>query len=335
MKSILCFLIIGYILTISQAWKFPKHSSPNFDLKKSLEKASIQINKKLIIPSILAGSLLFHSPQDANALQSGSRAGGSSFRSSSTRSYSSSPSRSYSSSPSRSYSSTTIIPYPSFTPFYNPFYAPVYGYNPFSGISNLILIGGLLYIATQVIGSQAFGKFGSLKGEEATIIKLNLAVDADWTKNGLLYSLSNIAMSAGDLSNRESLANLLSEASLALLRRERDWVAVSSETKSMRGDNQEAESYFQRLSIKERSKFESESTPRITSSVDASGNTQTIAVVSILVAVQNSNKYKASARSITDTRELLQALAADALTVSLCCILIKYFTYCIIIGWRR
>lgn len=84
--------------------------------------------------------------------------------------------------------------------------------------------------------------------------------------------------------------------------------------KTFSGDSQDTESHFQKLAIKERAKFDKETRPSPLMIQD--GSKSSLAVVSLVVALtgKNNPSYK-SVRSISDTREILQALAADAMTV--------------------
>jgi uncharacterized membrane protein len=150
--------------------------------------------------------------------------------------------------------------------------------------------------------------------ESATVIKLNIALNSDWGYNGVIPAITEIATCSGDLSERGELSKLLSETSLALLRRSNDFIAISHESKSFEvSDSENTESYFQRIAIKERSKFERENSPAMVM-ID-NGSKSSLAVVSLVVALRGSQNpaYK-SARSLTDAREMLQSLAADAMT---------------------
>lgn len=323
------FVFAVLLLTSTNSFKLPSKlfSNPNLSLDKF--KDSI---KAKTIPAILGALLLVGNPSDSNALQSGSRSGGSSFRSSSsTRSFSSSPSRgSYAPSYGGSFA-PSFIPIPR---FYSPI--PIYPspvivapFSIFDTISNLVVIGGVIYLASRVISGSAFGNFGKSDEDSATVVKLNLALTADWSADGIIPVLSQIASNSGDMSSRAGLSNLLSETVLALIRRQVNWYAVSHEAKTFSDSSSvDTESYFQKLSIKERSKFDQETKPTKFQTVGNSFNapsSSNLAIVSLVVALRGKNNpsYK-SVRSLTDTREILQSLAADALTVS---IQLFYFMY--------
>jgi len=283
----------------------------------SMKGFSIDSIKNVIktkaIPAIIGSSIILSNPMDTFALQSGSRSGGSSFRSSgSTRSYSSSPSRSsYSSSPSIGFG---YSPFPVFTPMFSPF-TPFYYSSPLSGVTNLILTVGTIYVLARVGG--AFFSGNGLLGagnEGATVIKLQLAVDSSWESDGIIRSLTSIAARNSNLNDRSDLANLLSETSLALLRRQNDWYAVSHEVQSFNDEDSNTESAFQRLAIKERTKFEKEnqaSFASIKNSNKVGGST--VAVVSLIVALRGKNSNYKSVRNFVETRNCLEALAGDAL----------------------
>jgi len=83
--------------------------------------------------------------------------------------------------------------------------------------------------------------------------------------------------------------------------------------KTFNGDSQDTESYFQKSVIKERSKFDRET--KATTMIQGSSSSSLV-IVTLVVALtgRNNPSYK-SVRSLSDTREILQALAADAMTV--------------------
>jgi uncharacterized membrane protein len=321
-KSIISFLFLSSLTLHAFSLKIPSNTpksflkAPKLDLTKfDIDTMQKSVNMKAL-PALLAGLFLIGNPLESHALSSGSRSGGSSFRSSSSmRSYSAPSSRS--SSPSvRSYGPTImpIVPMPYFNPFF-PSYGFGYGFG-FGGLTNLLLLGGTIYVASRVLGAfsgTSFGGFGSSAADSATVIKLNIALNSDWGNNGIIPAITEIATSSGDLSERGELSKLLSETSLALLRRSNDFIAISHESKSFNSDSENTESYFQRMAIKERSKFERENSPA-RMMID-NGSKSSLAVVSLVVALRGSQNpaYK-SARSLTDAREILQSLAADAMT---------------------
>lgn len=123
------------------------------------------------------------------------------------------------------------------------------------------------------------------------------------------------------LSERTELATLLSDASIALLRREEDWSAASVKGEKFgQGNALKAEPLFQRLAIEERTKFESESSASDLARrnnailISNSGSTKTQAVVSMVVAVRGRSDALRTVRSTSDVKAVLQTLASEALT---------------------
>jgi len=134
---------------------------------------------------------------------------------------------------------------------------------------NVLVFALAAYIALQVISSRAGGSdFGnnddetSSLGSGASLIKLQVSLDDDWSKRGnIMDSLSSISSKNSDLSSRTELSKLLSDASLALLRKSSDWNSVAYEGELYRGGrSKDVESEFQKVAIRERSKFEEELT---------------------------------------------------------------------------
>ena len=292
----------------------------NNDQKKWVPKA--------LLPAFLGAFYAFSSPDPSHALQSGGRSGGSSFRSSgSSRSYSAPPSRSYSSGPSRTYSSGPMINImPSYSPFgYSPFGFSPFGFMPIN--LNVIILAGLAYAAYTILSNRVGGSdFSDSYGDGvvcgASVMKLTVSLDADWNQNrNIMSQLSNLASKYSAMTDKTDLAKLLSETSLALLRTRSDWTAASFSGENYRESNfQKAETSFQQLAIKERSKFEEETNGdsgnmlfRPTSV--ASGPKPTQAVVSIVVALRGkSDIADLKLRGISDVSRCLEQLAADALT---------------------
>ena len=283
-----------------------------------------------ILPAIVGASLLITNPQDSIAASSGSRSGGSSFRSgggSSRQSYSRPNTRLNSGSYSPGYS---VMPVP--VPMYSPFspFSYGFGFSPFSFIpinGNLLLFGGLAYVAYSLLKNRIGGSdfatgdddSGSL-GSGATVLKLQVALDSDWSQNGnIMNTLSNIAEKKGAISGRVEIASLLSETAIALLRRKDSWNSASIDGEKFNGALK-AEPYFQKIAVQERTKFESETTPamiREDSTLNGRyvSSKPTQAVVSLIVAIRgSSDALRKNLRSTVDLSDCLQLLASEALT---------------------
>ena len=268
-------------------------------------------------------------PFDADAVPSGGRAGGSSFRSSSPRS-SGSSTRMYSSPRSQFQSRTTVIapivPAPMFSPFGYGFGGFGFGFSPFSFMPinlNVLIIGGIAYavylaLQNRVGGSDFSGSeddFGML-GSGASVIKLQLCLDSNWDNGNIQETLSMLAEKNSRMQSRSDIANLLSEASIALLRRENSWTAAAFDGKKF-GSKSDAEPFYQKTAIAERAKFEEETSAGYgtVKSTNAGRGVATKTVVSLVVALRGKSAAVInSVRSSKDVRDVLQSLAADALT---------------------
>jgi uncharacterized membrane protein len=179
-------------------------------------------------------------------------------------------------------------------------------------------------------------------------------LDTNWQdQSSLLYSLpqlqqqyetaaASVSSSSSSSSSRTSLATLLSNAVLTLLRKESNWSAVSLSGESWSRENNKAETVFQKYVISERAKFEKEtvSTRATTSSSSTATASATQMIVSLVIAIRgqsdiwnilrsnnnnnNNNKIpfinaaaSTSPGKITNSNELknvLQTLASEALS---------------------
>jgi uncharacterized membrane protein len=182
-------------------------------------------------------------------------------------------------------------------------------------------------------------------------------LDTNWQdQSSLLYSLpqlqqqyetaaASVSSSSSSSSSRTSLATLLSNAVLTLLRKESNWSAVSLSGESWSRENNKAETVFQKYVISERAKFEKEtvSTRATTSSSSTTTAGATQMIVSLVIAIRgqsdiwnilrsnnnnnnnnNNNKIpfinaaaSTSPGKITNSNELknvLQTLASEALS---------------------
>jgi uncharacterized membrane protein len=94
-----------------------------------------------------------------------------------------------------------------------------------------------------------------------------------------------------------------------------DWVSVAYEGEVFRQGGQAAEPAFQKLAVKERAKFEEETSSVATIKPSSSSISRTECVVSIVVALRGkSSAYGKDVRTLSDLSACLQGLAADALT---------------------
>ena len=214
-----------------------------------------------------------------------------------------------------------IMPMMPMMPMYSPF---GFGFTPFIPINfNLLLLGGAAYVIYSVLSNRAGGSdfsnsedAGAL-GSGATVMKVQIALESDWAeRSNIMNTLSMLAAKNSALSGREDIAKLLSEASLALLRKQGDWNSAAYEGELFRQGGQAAEPAFQKLAVKERAKFEEETSSVATIRPSKIGSTPTQVVVSIVVALRgkSSGYMPNNLRSVSDVATCLQGLAADAMT---------------------
>lgn len=185
----------------------------------------------------------------------------------------------------------------------------------------MLLLGLMAYAAYSLLQNRAGGSDfsneggrGSL-GSGATVIKLQLALDTDWAESGnIMSTLSDLASRPGLTSGRSELAQLLSEASIALLRRKASWVAASVEGERFNWDNtaEKSEPYFQKMTVNERAKFERETKGTMVAQTSTRAPTQ--AIVSLIVAMRGKSDALRRVTNSRDMTDALQSLASEALT---------------------
>ncbi len=207
---------------------------------KKLQSAIKPFLKSLLVVFLVFGLVFSQTPM-ALALRSGGRIGGGSFRMPSSRPYS---------------SPRTYTPYPG-GGFGFPFLFPFWGIGGgFGG-----LFGILIFFALANFLLQTFRRVASDGGEEVgyssnpTISVTRLQVGLLATARELQTELNRLAETA-DTESSAGRAQVLQEASLALLRHPEYWVYAGGSTNQARLNSAEAE--FNRLSLVERSKFSEE-----------------------------------------------------------------------------
>ena len=260
--------------------------------------------------------------EDANAARSGGRSGGSSFRMPASSSRSSTALRS--SSRGGYGGGSMIMPMPMYSPFgYGGFGFSPFGFMPIN--LNVIILAGVAYVVYQALSNRAGGSdfsndgsSGSLGGG-STVVKLQLSLSSDWNQPGnIMETLTRLAEKNSAMTGRTDLARLLSESALALLRRQNDWNSAAYEGEQFTFGPQKAESYFQRLAVKERAKFEEENSSSsfaVIKSTNTGVSKPTQVIVSLVVAIRgSSSSYVRKVQSIGDAKKCLEGLAADALT---------------------
>ncbi|AFY57165.1 putative membrane protein [Rivularia sp. PCC 7116] len=228
-------------------------------MRKKLQSAIKPLLKPLLVV-FLVFTLVFSQAPGALAARSGGRIGGGSFRMPSSRPYSSP--RTYAP-PGGGYA-----PYPR-GGFGFPFLFPFWGIGGgFGG-----LFGILIFFALANFLVNTFRRVASDGGEEFSGYSSNPTISVTRLQVGLLAQarelqteLNHLAETA-DTESSEGRAQVLQEASLALMRHPEYWVYAGGSTKQARLNS--AESEFNRLSLAERSKFSEETLTNVNSQLKA------------------------------------------------------------------
>lgn len=240
-------------------------------MRKKLLSVMKPLFKSLFLFGLVA-SLAFGHADGALAARSGGRIGGGSFRA---------PSRTYSA-PSRTYAPPGggyYAPYPGGGGFGFPFLFPFFGIG--GGFGGLFTI--LIFIAIANFLVQTFRRVGSSDVEEleyssnppVTVTRLQVGLLAQ--ARDLQPELNRIAQTA-DTNTPEGRAEILQEASLALLRHPEYWVYAGGNTKQARLGS--AESEFNRLALAERSKFTEETLSNVNNQLKAASPRSALAPAS-------------------------------------------------------
>ena len=335
-----------------------KYTNPTPVLFKAFEE---MVMKNAAMAAVAALALtLFMTPLPSMAAMSGGRMGGS-FSAPRQSSGSISPSRSYGGSYyggsgyARGYSrgltsgyysrGPTVLVNPFPTPMVSPFYSPGYYGGPgvitYSsggfGLLPLLLFGGLAFAAVSAMsntmastasswtdsaspslwGSSTQSALGS--GTSVVQVSVALEVPNRDDRNSILSVLGRLANSART-DTRVGIQNLTSQVALELLRRKNSIVSASTNYKHY-GDREKALRDFNQRSIKERSKFESETVSNYGgidfgrgsgSSLDATDGKATMAVVTLLLTIDGDSTKVPQIRSPSDVEEALRMIASDS-----------------------
>jgi len=141
-----------------------------------------------------------------------------------------------------------------------PVYTP-YGYGTSMmfgpSLSTVVLAGSMIFIA-----SSLFGGWGQDEEEALSVCKVQVATNCpDRGPSSVLGVISRLADTV-DTDDEDSLASLVSDVALALLRKESDWISAKIESVDV-DDEDEAEATFSQMSLKERAKIERETVNRV------------------------------------------------------------------------
>jgi uncharacterized membrane protein len=288
-------------------------------------------------------------PLPSEAAMSGGRMGGS-FSAPRSRSMSAPRSRSYGGGGGYSrgytggsyYSRPSVFAAPMISPF--GFGGGYYGgpgalsYSRGPSFSSILLLGGFFFAVTSVMrgagnmvessfeggGSSLLGSNTvSSLGPGTSVVQLSVAMevpDRD-DPNSILGALGRLSKTAST-DSRVGIANLTSQVALEILRRRSSIVSASGNTKHF-GDRTKAQREYQSRSIQERAKFENESVSKYggvdySSDNSSSGSASsfsskaTMAVVTLVLAIDGDSTKVPSINSMSDVEQALQRIASDA-----------------------
>jgi uncharacterized membrane protein len=234
---------------------------------------------KLMTPQSLASSaawccaLILGVPVDVSGSPSGTRRGGASFRTA-ARKYSSSSFPSPRIDPFNAYSFPTLSPFS-----YRMQYTPTVSVSPIV-VSNTVASAGmflLVYFFVWQMLRHSGASTNYADDSSASVTKIQIALDADWTQPGNVMETLSGHTSSGSTDGRvqggTNMALLLSEAALTLLRKKDSWTAASVEEQKFHGSDavRRAEPSFQSSVVQERSKFHTEVAPTASATGSTTG----------------------------------------------------------------
>jgi uncharacterized membrane protein len=156
-------------------------------------------------------------------------------------------------------------------------------------------------------------------GTAVAQISVALEVPNRDDRNSILSVLERLAQTSRT-DSRVGIQNLTSQVALELLRRKSSIVSASTRYKHFRSREQ-AQRDFNSLSIKERGKFEQETvskyggvdySSRVSGSSSAASDKATVAVVTIMLAIDGDSTKLPSVNSLQDVEEALRKIASDA-----------------------
>lgn len=228
-------------------------------MRKKLQLAIKPLLKTFFVLSLVLALALGHA-DGALAARSGGRIGGGSFRMPSSRTYTP---RTYAPGGGGYYA-----PYPG-GGFGFPFLIPFWGIGGgFGGLFTILIFFAIANFLVQSFRRATSGEstedvgYSSNPNVSVTRLQVGLLAQA----RGLQAELNHIAETA-DTNSPEGRAEILQEASLALLRHPEYWVYAGGGTQQAKLNS--AQSQFNRLSLAERSKFSEETLSNVNNQLKA------------------------------------------------------------------
>ena len=295
-------------------------------------------DRNALVATAALATALSAAPMPSDAAMSGGRMGGS-FGPSMSRSYSA-PRSSYSGGGySRGYGGGYSRGYyarPSYMPIVTPYFSPFPVVSPFGvvsygtgGLLPLFLLGGLALTVSNVVGGigRSSGSFfqerttDSVLGGGTSVVKISVAVDVSNRDdpNSILSVLERLSTTART-DSRMGIQNLSSQVALELLRRKSSISAASTDYSHFR-NREKAQRHFNSLSVAERGKFEKETISKFGGVDYSSGGSNdnssgfndkaTMAVVTLVLAVDGDSTKVPKIRSMRDVEDALRKIASD------------------------
>jgi len=236
------------------------------------------------------------------------------------------------------YGSPFVSPFAS--PFGNPFYGPrVYGSPGVLSVSrgpsvfDLVFWGGLLYVAAQIFSPSTDTETSSFwendssvsspLGRGTSVVQLSVALDVPNRDDprSILGALDKLSKTA-QTDKRVGIQNLSSQVALELLRRRSSIVSASGSSQHY-GSREKALRNFQQKSVQERSKFENEtvnkfggvdygSASKMLKGDNDANDKATMAVVTIILAIDGDSTKINKIRDVTDVEQALEQIASNA-----------------------
>ena len=236
-------------------------------MRKKLQQTIKPLLKPFFVLSLVLALAFSHA--DGALAASGGRIGGGSFRVPSSRSYTP---RTYAPPGGGGY----YAPYPGGGGFGFPFLLPFWGIGGgFGGLFTILIFFAIANFLVQSFRRVSSGgetedvNYGSNPSVSVTRLQVGLLAQA----RDLQPELNRIAETA-DTNSPEGRAEILQEASLALLRHPEYWVYAGGGTQQAKLNS--AESQFNRLSLAERSKFSEETLTNVNNQLKAALNKEAL-----------------------------------------------------------
>mmetsp|Transcript_125872 Transcript_125872/g.187869 ORF Transcript_125872/g.187869 Transcript_125872/m.187869 type:complete len:431 (-) Transcript_125872:192-1484(-) len=204
---------------------------------------------------------------------------------------------------------------------------------------DLLFFGGFLFVASSILtnagkGISSGGTMSSWAdsardsmsslGPGTSVVQLSVALEVPNRDdpNSMLSVLNRLSQTAST-DSRVGIQNLTSQVAIELLRRKSSIVSASSAYKHF-GDRAKAGRDYESRSIRERSKFERESiskyggvdystgSPRLGGSGSGVSDKATMAVVTLVMAIDGDSTKVPNINSITNVEDALRMIAANS-----------------------